>query len=146
MAFGGGDRLTKEELESYRSNLREISYLERKIADMCAREVPVVAGKVMASSKEFPYTQYRVGVLMEEPVENDRIMKRVRLWKDKVKQLTEQTDKVEVFIDSIEDGELRMIFRYRYTDGMKLEEVAKEMHMDRSVIGKKINDHLKVAH
>lgn len=137
--------MTKAELESYRSSIKEISYLEKKITDLCEKEVPVVAGKVMASSKEFPYTPYQVGVLMNEPVENDRIQKRISLWKEKVKYLTEQSERVEIFIDSIEDGELRMIFRYRYTDGMRLEDVAKEVNLDRSVVGKKINDYLKLA-
>ena len=47
-----------------------IEYNKRKIEQLKKKDIPVVAGKVTGSSREFPYTERRFGVQMEEPVEN----------------------------------------------------------------------------
>lgn len=77
----GGIGLTKEELGQYMSLKCEIESLERKLDKLHDRslDVPVVAGKVSASSKEFPYTPYRVGVLMDDPKVADDLNRLIRI-------------------------------------------------------------------
>ena len=53
---------------------------------------------------------------------------------------------IEHFVEGIPDPELRLIFRYRFLDGMKLSDIGDKLMMDRSNVGKKINAFLKLSH
>lgn len=136
--------MTELELKQYRSLLREIDNQEKRIEILCSKEVPVVAGKVKASSSRFPYTEIRVGVQMEDPVIASEIDKLVIQKRKRVEECWRQVRKIEAFIAGIEDSELRQIFEYRYIDGQKLWEIAEVMSLDRSVIGKRIRGYLKL--
>lgn len=137
-------RLTKEELEQYIKLKREIGVLDKRLDKLFDKDIPVVAGKVMASSDRFPYTPYRVSVQMEEPKMADEINKTIRLLQERKERCNESMLKVEQFIDGIKDSELRQIFEYRYVDGMKLKDIAKIVNLDLSVVGKKITNYLNL--
>lgn len=140
--------MTKEELGQYKSLKREIESLEKKLDKLYdkSQEVPVIAGKVSASSKDFPYTPYRVSVLMDEPKVADELNRLIRIREQRLAKCRKLLREIEEFIDRIEDSETRMIFQYRYIDGMKLIKISDEIGLDRSVIGKRILNYLKFAH
>nr|DAI96736.1 MAG TPA: Protein of unknown function (DUF722) [Caudoviricetes sp.] len=137
--------MTKEELEKYRKKKLRIEKLQEEIKALYEKDVPAVNGKVSASSKDFPYTPYRISVLISEPKENDKIMYRIRKCQREVSELVEYTDMVESFIDGIEDPELKTIFELRYLYGNKLPKIAEEVGLDRSTIGKRITSYLKLS-
>lgn len=139
-----GDRVTENNLKQYRSLIREIDNQEKRINILCSKEVPVVAGKVKASAKRFPYTEIRVGVQMEDPVIASEIDKLIVQKRKRVEECWRQVRKIEEFIAGIQDSELRQIFEYRYIDGMKLINISELMNMDRSGIGKKIRTYLNI--
>jgi len=134
--------LTEIELKQYRCLLKEIDNQEKRIDILCSKEVPVVAGKVKASSKWFPYTEVRVGVQMEDPAIASEIDKLVNQKRKRIEKCWSQIHKIEEFIKAIPDSELRQIFEYRYIDGKRQWEIAEVMHLDRSYISKKITKYL----
>jgi hypothetical protein len=140
--------LTKEELGQYRSLKREIEVLEKKLDNLYDKrvEVPVVAGKVCASSKDFPYTPYRVGVLMDDPMVANDLNRLISIREQRLVKCRQFLSEIEDYINEIENSETRMIFQYRFIDGMKLIQISDEIGLDRSVIGKRIVNHLKFAH
>lgn len=116
--------MTLEELKQYGSIKREIEDLERRIEKSYSKELDAVAGKVKGSMKDFPYTEIRTSVLMENPVqleERDRLIAKRR---SKVKELQKQVLAIEQFINTIGDSRIRSIFRYRFIDGLRVQEIA----------------------
>lgn len=53
-------------------------------------------------------------------------------------RLQDEIDRIEDIIDRIEDAEVRSIARYRYIDNMKWEDIAQEVHYDRTVCYRKL--------
>lgn len=140
--------MDKEELGKYRALKREVEQLEDRINKLCAKsdDIPVVKGKVKASSPVFPYTEHRVSVQMSLPEAADRISRLMRIYEQRKAEAEEVILKIEQYISSIPDSEIRQIFQMRFIDGMKQEIIAKNMKMDRSSVSKKINTYLKVSH
>lgn len=64
--------MDKQRLMEYQKLKREQELLARRMEALAARELPIVAGKVKASSREFPYTEHRVSVQMDEPEAAER--------------------------------------------------------------------------
>lgn len=138
--------MDKQDLMEYQKLKREQFLLLRRIEALQAKDVPIVAGKVKASSKEFPYTEHRVSVQMHEPVEIARINRMIQIYEERQKKVEQQMLEIETFIDGIEDAEIRQIFEMRFIEGRKLREIAEVVHLERSVIGKKITHFLQFAH
>ncbi len=135
--------MDKEELGKYRALKREVEQLEERINKLCAKsdDIPVVKGKVKASSPVFPYTEHRVSVQMSLPEAADRISRLMRIYEQRKAEAEEAMLRIEQYINSIPDSEIRQIFQMRFIDGMKLREIAERLDMDRSSIGKKIRCH-----
>ncbi len=138
--------MDKQSLMGYQKLKREQALLLARIVMLEEKEVPVVAGKVKASSCDFPYTEHRVSVQMSEPVAADRIKRMKQIYAERQKKVEQQMLEVENFIDRIEDTEMRQIFELRFIEGKKLWEIAETVHLERSVIGKKITHFLQFAH
>ena len=75
--------------------------------------------------------------------------KRKRLLRKKVDRLTERenellemTENIEMFIDEIPVSRDRRIFRAIYFDGKTQQQVANELHIDRSLISKTISKYI----
>ena len=63
--------MTEKELKEYQSLCQEIKSLDERIGKEQTKEMDIVAGKVKASMPEFPYTEIRVGVQMENPEQDE---------------------------------------------------------------------------
>jgi DNA-directed RNA polymerase specialized sigma24 family protein len=105
-----------------------------------------VAGKVKGSSRYFPYTEIRTNVLLDDPSELAARDKLIATRKEKKIQLSEEVLRIEEFINSIADSELRLIFKYRYIDCLKQREIADILKLERSSISKKISSYLQLSH
>lgn len=57
-----------------------------------------------------------------------------------------RANEIEKYIESIEDSEIRQIFRLRHAEGLKWEEIAGEMSVHRTTVSRKYYKYLKVAH
>lgn len=138
--------MTEIELRQYTSIKNEIADLEKRIEKEYSKEITVVAGKVKGSLACFPYTEVRTSVLLDDPTELAARDKLIAMREKKKKELADKALEIETFINCIEDSELRMIFKYRFIDGLKQVEVASLVSLDRSRVSRKISDYLQNAH
>ncbi len=138
--------MDKQHLMEYQKLKREQELLARRMEALAARELPVITGKVKASSREFPYTEHRVSVQMDEPEAAERIWRMQKIYRERQERVGQQMLEIEEFIDGIEDAETRQIFEMRFMEGRKLREIAQKMNRDRSGIGKKVNSFLQLSH
>lgn len=138
--------MDKHRLMEYQKLKREQALLLRRITALQAKDVPIVTGKVKASSRDFPYTEHRVSVQMHEPVEADRIIRMKQIYEARQKKVEQQMLEIETFIDGIDDTEIRQIFELRFIEGQKQEQIAKVMHLERSSVSRKISAYFQLSH
>ena len=138
--------MDKKKLSQLRPLKKEIELIDRKLDRLYERQenVPVVMGKVTGSSKDFPYTEVRTSVLMDEPKEADEIEKQIRIREKRREQVESLITEIERFIAEIPDSRDRQIFELIYIDGKKQREVANEIGLERSVVSKRITNYLNL--
>ncbi len=138
--------MDKKKLSQLRPLKKEIELIDRKLDRLYERQenVPVVMGKVTGSSKDFPYTEVRTSVLMDEPKEMDEIDKQIRIREKRKEQVESLITEIEQFIAEIPDSRDRQIFELIYIDGKKQREVANEIGLERSVVSKRITNYLNL--
>lgn len=141
-------RMDKKKLGQLRPLKKELELIDRKLDRLYDRQenVPVVLGKVVGSSKDFPYTEVRTTVQMDEPKEADEIEKQIRIRKQRREQVESLITEIEQFIAGIPDSRDRLIFELIYIDGKKQREVAESMGVERSSVSKKITAVLQLSH
>ena len=138
--------MAKQSLMGYQKLKREQVHLLRRIEALQKKEVPVVMGKVKASSRDFPYLEHRISVQMDEPVESDRIKRMFRIYRERQEKIGQQMLQIEEFINGIDDTEIRQIFELRFIEGQKQEQIAKVMHLERSSVSRKISAYMACSH
>ena len=138
--------MDKQSLMGYQNLKREQVHLLRRIEALQKKEVPVVMGKVKASSRDFPYLEHRISVQMDEPVESDRIKRMFRIYRERQEKIGQQMLQIEEFINGIDDTEIRQIFELRFIEGQKQEQIAKVMHLERSSVSRKISAYMACSH
>ena len=118
--------MDKKKLSQLRPLKKELELIDKKLDRLYDRQenVPVVLGKVVGSSKDFPYTEVRMTVQMDEPKEADEISKQMRIRKQRREQVESLITEIEQFIAEIPDSRDRQIFELIYIDGKKQREVA----------------------
>lgn len=57
-----------------------------------------------------------------------------------------QANEIEKYIESIEDSEIRQIFRLRHAEGLKWEDIGGEICMHRTTVSKKYYNFMKLSH
>lgn len=135
--------MTEKELKDYRKLCREVDDLRQRIGKEQSREIPVVSGKVRGSMREFPYIETHVGVELYEPEAVEVSKERIRRYQEKLLEAERKKLEIEQFVEEIPDPELRLIFRLRFLDGMRLADIGDRLAMDRSWIGKRIRKYLE---
>lgn len=139
----GGIFITEKELLQYRKIKKEIADLEKRKGHQETKDIDVVCGKVKSSMAGFPYIETHVPVQMYDPQQVCEADKMVKMYTEEIIKLNIELNRLEEFIEEIPDSEIRQIFRYRFVDGLKQREIAKEINLDRSRISRKISDYLK---
>lgn len=134
--------MTMEELKQLRALHRELKQLDKSIQRLEEREVPVVSGKVRGSSHDFPYIEVRTPVLMYEPKTNDAIQKLLKMRRERREQAEKKVLEIEDFISSIPDSETRQIFELYFQEGMRQQDIAEKLNIERSTVSKKINTYI----
>ena len=122
--------MTIEQLKQYRDLKNEIADLEQRI------ENAIVMDSVQGSDTEFPHILHSVKL---EGVPNDDNTYRVQLLEAKLK-CKALFNEINDFINSIEDSQLRRIFRYRFIDERSNLWIALKLgYLDEGTIQRKIN-------
>lgn len=135
--------MDKRSLQRHKKNKDRLKRIDKKIEELCGREVQVVSGKVTGSSKDFPYTEVRTSVLMYEPYENDRIIKRIREYEAERLVLLQEIEEVDQYIENIENSEVREIFEYLYQEGISQKNVGKMVGYSQGRISQIVDTFLK---
>lgn len=140
--------MDKKTLKQYRALLREQELNNKAIDKLYDRldNVPVVSGKVVGSSRNFPYTEVRTTVQMDEPVEADEINRRIKIREDRREKIRSAVLEIEEFIAAIPDSADRQIFEMCFLDGKKQWEVADAIGVERSTVSKRVDGILKLSH
>lgn len=134
--------MTMDDLKQLRALHREIEQLDKSIQRLKEREVPVVSGKVRGSSHDFPYTEVRTTVMMYEPKANDTIQKLLKMKRERREKAEKKVVEIEDFISSIPDSETRQIFELYFQQGMRQQDIAKKLNIERSTVSKKISGYI----
>lgn len=135
--------MTKERLESYRSNKMEILELDYVLENRWRSDTMIGNDVIFDYSKGYPMPQSVTGFDYEK---YSRLQERDLRRK---KKLEAECKEIEDFVSGITDSVTRRIFRIYYIDGRKnvtQRDVAKKIHLDRSSISKKVDAYLKVSH
>ena len=137
--------MDKKTLRQYRALLKEQILNDKAIDKLYERasQVPTVMGKVVGSSHDFPYTEVRTSVQMDEPKEADEIERRLRIRKERQEQIRAAVLKIEQFIAVIPDSNARQIFEMAYIEGIKQHEIADEVGYSRGRVSQIIDQYLK---
>ena len=137
--------MDKKTLRQYRARVKEQILKDKAIDKLYERasQVPTVMGKVVGSSHDFPYTEVRTSVQMDEPKEAYEIERRLRIRKERQEQIRAAVLKIEQFIAVIPDSNARQIFEMAYIEGIKQHEIADEVGYSRGRVSQIIDQYLK---
>ena len=137
--------MDKKTLRQYRALLKEQILNDKAIDKLYERasQVPTVMGKVVGSSHDFPYTEVRTSVQMDEPKEAYEIERRLRIRKERQEQIRAAVLKIEQFIAGIPDSNARQICEMAYIEGIKQHEIADEVGYSRGRVSQIIDQYLK---
>lgn len=135
----------KRTLKQYRALLKEQALNDKAIDKLYDRaaEVPTIMGKVVGSSKDFPFTEIRTSVQMDEPKEADEINRRLRIREERREQIRGTVVEIEQFIVSIPDSTDRQIFELIFLEGKTQEEVGEILGYTKGRISQRIAELLK---
>lgn len=137
--------MDKKKLSQLRSLKKELELIDRKLDRLYERQenVPVVMGKVTGSSKDFPYTEVRTSVLMDEPKEADEIEKQIRIREKRREQVESLITEIEQFIAEIPDSRDRQIFELRYIEELTMKKVGERVGYSKGRVSQIISSYLK---
>lgn len=131
--------MTREQLESYKSKKNEVQELRYKLDHLGEDGCMTGNSTINDYRTGYPRPQPVVGVDWEK---YDRLKARYR---QQIETLLTECEEVELWIEDITDSLTRRIFRMYFVDGLTQRIIARKVHMDKSTVGRKIENYLKVA-
>lgn len=132
--------ITKELLQGYRSKKDEIQELDYILKNRWRDEGLIGNDVIFDYSTGYPMPQAVVGFDYEK---YKRLQERDQRRKE---QLEQECAEIEEWVETIPDSLTRRIFRMSFIDGRRQKDVAKAVHLERSVVSRKIDGYMKVAH
>ncbi len=133
--------MTRERLETYQSNRDEIRELRAKLQKMGTEE----GRKKLVESDTI--IDYRKGYPRPQTVTGYNYNKEWRLRKryyNRIEKLQREQEEIEQWVFAIEDNRTQRIFRLRYLEGMRQQQVAQMVHMAQSGVSKRIDEYLSL--
>lgn len=141
--------MNKEKLKQYRAIQKEIPKLKKDIQKLvdALDEIPVVAGKVMKSMDEFPYTKRYVTVEMRDPKRTAEIERQIQAKEARLQQAEMDKSEIEEFIAKIPDSAARQMFELMYLSERKMTQrkVGDMLGYDQSSVSLKMKKYLKAS-
>ncbi len=128
--------MIKEELSSYYYLKKEIKQIEERIKEIDDTFLSANRINGMRYEKRLSNPQEQRMILIE------KYDKRLEEKKD---EALKELMKIEDFIDSIKDPEIRMIFRYRYIELMEWNKIAMLVNMSERTVYRKHREILNMA-
>ncbi len=140
--------MTREKLRRYKKNKTELASvilaLDRLQEELeWVKEEYIVSGKVMKSSKDFPYIEEHITVKVPDPKRTEPIRARLRKKEQRKAELEKEILEVEEFIDGLPEGMDKQIFEMVYLDGMSQQKAGEVLGYTKGRISQKISKYLK---
>jgi hypothetical protein len=110
----------------------EIDELKKEIENLSIISSSEMTGMPHSSGISNPTEQYLL--------KKQKLMDRLQI---KLNKYIDELDRIEKFIDGIDEPEVRLIARKRFIQNKKWEEIGREISLDRSVCYRKLNKYLK---
>lgn len=117
--------MTKEELSRLRNMQKELDIIRREI-DATTEEY--VADKVTGSTTYHPYIfrSFRIEGYDSDGY-NGKLMRLERRLKRKLEEIMDERERLEEYIESVNDDITRMILRLRYINGLGWNQIGNEL-------------------
>lgn len=132
--------MTRERLEGYRSCREEIQELQYKLAHLGEGDSMIGNDVILDYRTGYPRPQSVVG-------HDDKREERLReTYENRIAKLRAECAEVEQWVEAIPDSLTRRIFRMYFLEGRSQKQIGKIVHLDRSMISKKIDKYMKDAH
>lgn len=135
--------MTKQELAKYPALKRRAKKLKEDIYELQTRDINSVSGKVKGSMREHPYTERRFSVQMEVPEEAERVRRQIASKRQELEETKKEMQRIEEFIDNIEDIHIKTIFEYRYLKGATCGQTGALLGYTKGRVSQIISDFLK---
>ncbi len=110
----------------------EIKELKDEIENLSEISSPSLSGMPHGGKVSNPPEQYFL--------KKERLLKKLN---SKLEKYIDELERTENIIDGIEDEEIRVIARMRFIDCCKWREIARKVHLDRSVCSRKLDKYFK---
>ena len=126
--------MTKQELEQLRYLKTEIKVLQHELIEYRGN-APMATDSVTGSSPHFPYGKRIWKITGVDQAKLDRMGRRLQR---KIDELMDEMDRLNDYIDTIPDSEMRTIMQLRYRNECTLEEIGEELGYHKTSIQKKL--------
>ncbi|MCI8940286.1 MAG: sigma-70 family RNA polymerase sigma factor [Dorea sp.] len=120
---------------------RAIDKLNEKLG--YAEEEYIVSGKVKKSSKDFPYIEEHMTVVVPDPKHTGPIWARIREKERRKAELEAEITEVEAFIAGLPDGLDKQIFEMVFLDGMTQQKAGEVIGYSKGRISQIISGYVK---
>lgn len=130
--------ITKKRLEAYRSEKQEIEELKSKL-EALTPEKYTGNDVILDYRSGYPVPQAVVGT------DIDAYQTRKENLRAEISRLEQRCLETEKWIQDIPDSVTRRIFRSYFEEGKGQQVIAKQLHVDRSTVSKKITDYMQVG-
>lgn len=110
----------------------EIEELKKEIED-----IPEISSSQMTGMPSSKNNKSPVEMIFEK---KQKIIEKLT---KKMNKYIDELSRIEDFIETIEDVEIRAIARMRFIKNLKWEEIGRKLNYDRSVCSKKLSNYLK---
>lgn len=117
-----------DQLEQFRYLKNEINMLENRIIDLRNRNESFVSDTVTGSSKDRPFQQHTIIITGYGNPNMEKISELEIKYIKRQEQLCEELQKIENFIDRLQNSELRQIIELRYVKGFSWNAVARNVY------------------
>lgn len=139
--------MNKQYLEDYLLLEKSIKRCEKKLEYYLNHPVRTISGTVMSSMKNFPYCMTHLTIsASDNPKAEEQRYELIRTLTLEIAHNMQKYEEkrlyIDLFIESIEDLEIKEILNQRYLEGKTVEQIAEDMFYAKSTISKKIDDFL----
>ena len=138
--------MTADFLEKYTLLEPEIKRIKRRIEYYQKNPLSSVHGVVKSCTREAPFRETHMIISGSEVKSSEQRENQVQqLLADLSANECVYEDmklEIEMYIESIEDLEIKSIMKMRYVDGMRFDKIGERLGYDRTSISKKINKYL----
>ena len=110
----------------------EINEIKEEIENLTELGATRMTGMPFGSGTSDPTTQFFM--------KKNKLMEKLN---KKLEKYIDELNRIEIFIDSIDNDEVRLIARLRFIQNLKWEEISKKVNYDRSVCYRKLKEYLK---